>query len=552
MADLKSRIILASGIKMDRDYRNVLSYTEDEMVSLCESNKVAEASNYSFLRSNQNLYVDFSYETCLKANYVAFQNPDYSNKWFFAWIDEVNYRGDNNTEIVYTIDSWSTWFDYWTAKPCFIVREHVNNDAIGANLVPENLDTGECVQVGHMEEDTSLSDFSWVAIMSSWDVKKKKQFQGISIINGNIFGTKVYLVKTEPASNLENLMKFLFVTNADGHIDDVNDIFIIPSILVDESKITEVLFDYPDGSQGRVYEMPWSTAPAKIEVTTEKRYSFRGYTPKNNKCFIYPYNYLFVSNNSGNNNIYRYEDFYNDDDLCHFNVQVCFGIGASGRAVPRKYRGAGLNDDESLPLAKYPVCGWSVDSYTNWLTQNAINIPTQILSNVLGAGQNIISSSAPQTPAKTIIGQGQQNLASTSNIVGQVGSVATNVASSLGQFYSASLMPNIQGGGNTGDVNYAMKRNTFSIRHMQCKTEFIKIIDDYFSRFGYKLNTVETPNITGRQNFNYVEIGSSEEIGYGKVPAVHMQNINNACRTGVTIWHSHSNLGNYNVSNNIV
>ena len=31
------------------------------------------------------------------------------------------------------------------------------------------------------------------------------------------------------------------------------------------------------------------------------------------------------------------------------------------------------NIDESLPLAKYPVCAWSAAAYTNWLTQNAIN-----------------------------------------------------------------------------------------------------------------------------------------------------------------------------------
>lgn len=325
--------------------------------------------------------------------------------------------------------------------------------------------------------------------------------------------------------------------------------------LVDESKIQQVNFEVKTDSgteTGHVYTMPYSDSAVTFDFTTTKRDTFPGYTPKNNKCFVYPYNYLFVSNNSGNSNIYRYEDFTSDDDLCHFNIQLAFGIGASGRAVPRNYRGAGLNDDESLPLAKYPVCGWSADSYTNWLTQNAINIPTQILSNLLGSGQNIVSSTSPQTPAKTIISQQKQNISTATNVIGQVGSIATNVASTIGNFYSADLQANIEGGGNTGDLNYAMKRNTFTVRHMQCKTEFIKIIDDYFSRFGYKILSTETPNITGRENFNYVEIGSSEEIGYGEVPAIHMQNINNAARHGVTIWHSHANLGNFNVSNNIV
>lgn len=156
--DLKSRIILAKNIKMDRNYNNVLSYSEDEMLELCQTNKVVEADNYSFIRTNQTILCGFDYEICLQANYIAFQNPDYSNKWFFAWIDEVNYKGDNNTEIVYTVDSWSTWFDYWNAQTCFVIREHVDNDTIGANTVSEGLDTGEyiCSSIQSVNEMNEL------------------------------------------------------------------------------------------------------------------------------------------------------------------------------------------------------------------------------------------------------------------------------------------------------------------------------------------------------------------------------------------------------------
>ena len=70
--------------------------------------------------------------------------------------------------------------------------------------------------------------------------------------------------------------------------------------------------------------------------------------------------------------------------------------------------------------------------------------------------------------------------------------------------------------------------------------------------FGYAIKSLELPNITGRRYWNYIEIGSSEEIGYGEVPAKFMDTINNACRRGVTIWHNHANIGNYNLNNTIV
>lgn len=87
---------------------------------------------------------------------------------------------------------------------------------------------------------------------------------------------------------------------------------------------------------------------------------------------------------------------------------------------------------------------------------------------------------------------------------------------------------------------------------MRCKAEYLRIIDDYFTRFGYKINRVLTPNLTGRRNFNYVEIGKSEEIGYGDIPNNYMEQINNIFRKGVTIWHNNSNVGNYSVNNDII
>ena len=94
---MNSKIWLIKNIKMDRQYTNVLSYTEEQMLQLCQENLVAQADNYSFLRPTGSILAGFSYEQCLEANYIAFQNSDYSNKWFFAWVDDVIYKGDRNT-----------------------------------------------------------------------------------------------------------------------------------------------------------------------------------------------------------------------------------------------------------------------------------------------------------------------------------------------------------------------------------------------------------------------------------------------------------------------
>lgn len=520
-----SEVYLVKNIKMDRNYVNVLSYSESQMLELCKQNQVAHRSNFSFIRPQNSIFTDFSYEEALQSNYIAFQNPDYSNKWFFAFIDQVIYKGEKNVEITYKIDSWSTWFDYWEKRPCFISRQHVNDDTIGLHTVPENLDVGEVIEESETE-DISLSEYNYVAILSSWNPATKKQFSAITVYNKQVFGKQLFFIDASDLLNLVNLGLFILDTNADGHPDDIDSIFYVPSALISPSKLQ--LFEGNVGGQPySFYGISNTFDIESFDTTINKLTSFSDYTPKNNKCFCYPYNYLFVTNNIGNDNIYKYEDFYSDN--CIFRNELAISIGCSGHIVPLNYKKIPKNYDEALPLAKYPTCSWTTDAYTNWLTQQAVNIPTQIVGSAVNAGANI----------------------ATGNIVGGATSIANGILGQIGQFYSASLLPNITKGQNTADIVFSANRNTFTFRQLRAKTEYMKIIDDFFSRFGYKINRVETPNIVGRSNWNYVEIGQNECIGYGSVPTVFMNEINQACRNGVTIWHNHSNLGNYNLDNSI-
>lgn len=205
-----------------------------------------------------------------------------------------------------------------------------------------------------------------------------------------------------------------------------------------------------------------------------------------------------------------------------------------GRCIPHNYKGLPINFDESIPLGKFPTCSWSCDAYTNWLTEQAVNLPTRIVN----------------TGLNTLTGVG--GIKKLGDVVGGASSIANDVADLIGGFYKAQLMPNIEGGQNTADVMWSSNNNGIVYKGFRAKDEYIKIVDDYFSRFGYKINRVKVPNIVGRTYWNYVEIGGSEEIGFGSVPSSFMNQINGACRKGVTIWHSHENIGNFNLNNTIV
>lgn len=226
---MASQIILASNIHLDKSYTNVLSYSETNMLNLVNTNKVASATNYSFIRDRGTIQTGFTYSQAISSNYMAFQNPDYNNKWFFAFIDKVIYKGNYNTEIEYTVDSWSTWFSYWTKKNCFVVRHHVNDDTIGLNTVPENLDIGEVIQENETEDLSYTTYYDYAVVSSTYDIDAEEQYDGISVYNNQIYGTKLYFFPTNSLVDLGiNLGLFIKKTNSDGYPNDIQDIFIVP------------------------------------------------------------------------------------------------------------------------------------------------------------------------------------------------------------------------------------------------------------------------------------------------------------------------------------
>ena len=539
---LNSKIIVAKNIKMDRELKNVLDYTPQQLLNLMtdEDHLVASDNYYSFIRTEIDLIqTHFNYNQILNSNYIAFQNTDYSNKWFFAFIDEVIYKGDNNTEIRYTIDPFSTFNKDLTYENCYVVREHVNDDTIGANTVPENIDTGDMIIEDALQVQEFSANLYGVALEvdgmpddGSHDGDGVLKFHGATEINKLISGHGIILFR-----DTNYLADFLHRMNVENAIQFVHNMFIYPSMLFGDNDVVshDAWTTYKNQSNHFYWFVPnQSTSIKVIEIRQlTKNHSFTGYTPKNNKCFVYPYNYLLASNNVGGVNIYKYEDF--SDANCNFDVVGCLSVGGSWKLIPKNYKGISANYDESLPLAKYPTCGWATDGYTAWLTQNAAN-------EYASAATNIISGAV--TGGATGGGYGA--------LAGAGLSAISEVLGLKDTFDKAKLLPYTGVGSNTGDVNWAMGGNNFVFKKMRPKLEYLRIIDNYFSRVGYKINRLKTPNITGRRYFNYVEIASSDDVATGSIPNIYMDEINKAFRKGITIWHDHNLIGNYSVSNTIV
>ena len=537
-----SKIIICKNIKLDKSYKDVLNYTESQMLTLCQANAVGSASNYSFIRGERGyIKTSFSYNDALKCNYMAFQNTDYSNKWFFAFIDDVIYDNDGTARIRYTVDEFSTWFDYWNPEPCFVEREHVTNDAVGLHTLPEGLECGEYVINVTGDVETNLHTTELICIGVSW-LPDNTPFYTPNRVYGGVFSGMSYIL----FKFTESAAKFVRAYADLGKLENVINIFMIP--------ISIANVDYTDGwSSGdlgnqtginfRVLPNTAGVVTIRNDITLTSPSTLNGYTPRNNKLFCYPYNCLTITNNVGTQAEFRYEDFVNNTPI--FSLVGVPSPSCSVWLFPNNYKKS--NDvrggyNWGIPVAKYPMGSWNGDQYTNWMTQNGINI----------LGHRI------DAPTAHAIGGSLQALVG--GATRQYGSIFEGFGQMLGavqEQYRATMIPNTIGGQvNSGDVCYAYNKMSPTYYKMSIKEEYARIIDDWFSRFGYKINRVKLPNQIGRTYWNYVKIGAGENIGYStntdrSVPAASMEVINNIYRAGVTIWHNHANVGNYSLNNTI-
>lgn len=535
MATRTGKVILARDIRLDKQYKNILDYSESDMVTLVTNHAVATATNCSFLRQGANVIdMAVSYGNALKCNYMAFQNPDYSNKWFFAFIDEVEYVSDGTTRIHFTIDECATWFDYWTAQPCLVVREHVNNDAIGLNIVDEGLEFGEYVQ-NSVSIPVTMSGLGYM--LQATQHYNAGSTAPYATNLGGIYSNGVFFYCADVAELAIIINKY---DNA-GKGNAIVNVYLVPPYFVGNKNTHAITYDADNWWHGQ-------TTPQSFGWTVTKQTTLDGYTPRNKKLLCRPYNVLVMDNNNGSSNPVYYEEFSNAT-YATFTISGIPTVGGSIKCCPTDYKGrTGSNDQEGLVAGKYPTCGWTNDVYTNWLTQNAVNLQ---MGHVAQLGGGALGFALGAVGILT----GNANLAGTGGQM--VGSGLSSAFQEYATKYEHSIMPPTAGGNvNCGDIISAQDRNTFQFVKMTIKSVNAQRLDEWFDRFGYKVNRLKTPNQTGRPHWNFVQIAGGEDIGHStnqeiSVPMSAMDTINSVYRAGTTVWHHHDEIGDYTLNNQL-
>lgn len=550
-----SKVILAKNIKLDREHNFITDYTTNQMLTALRSQAhfVSEQSDLSFIRETREMDIKLPYGTVIQTNYLAFQNPDYSNKWFFAFIDNVEFVSPSTTRITFSVDELATWFDDWTPKSCFVVREHTNNDVAGNNLIPESFEMGEYVNNGSITELTNAGDIvPYIALITSYIPEyPSRTYQSQNLCGLPVPGVLVCFQYHEQLTNFLNKLA------ADGKSDSVSMVFTVNKGCTGYLTDTDNWYMFNSGTpvldENLYFVFKGKTSPFTHYNTISRPTTLNGYSPVNKKLLTYPFQALTITNNSGTSNVLCYE-YFSDPTACRINFDGVPSVGCSMLNYPENYKGITYNFREGVTGTKLPTLGWSKDAYTNWLTENAINRASAnvgMIGNIGGAIGGAVTA----------------GLATASLGLGMVGAIPAAISSGMSIAQSAmniasektkhSLVPtSVNGNVNNADVlacgkNYGTYAIPVSIQY-----QFAERIDKFFTRYGYATNMIKVPNQIGRTNWNYVEIAAGESVGVStgaiSVPADAMAVINAAYRKGVTIFHNIDNIGDFSLSNGII
>jgi hypothetical protein len=398
-----------------------------------------------------------------------------------------------------------TWYFNYTVKDSFVIREHVSNDAIGANLIEEGLEIGEYIAMGKSGTNI-LHDVKIVMGLAPQNSTETSTILAEGQVYNGIYSGLQYITYPQYGSSLIN--EDIMTLCAAGHGDRIIVIFLCPSNLIVDANTT-------------VEQTPNTTITPISRPST-----LDGYTPKNNKLFCYPYSYLYVSNNQGNSAVYKYEYMENLNNPA-FIITGDFSPSTTVYLFPLNYKGIVENWEEKLTLSNFPLCSWNNDVFANWLGQTRNERNLSLLSNVVKAGSGILSG----------------NFASSDE--GVMGVINQMARTSDMAVQPQQARGNVHGGGG----NFAVGIQDFTFIPMTIKAEYAKKADDFLSVFGYKVNAVKVPNINTRQSWNYVKTMNVNLIG--GIPFNDMSKIKSIYDNGITFWHG-DYVGDYSRNNSIL
>ncbi len=155
-------------VPWDNSYKHVVKFTDmDAQIAYFQS---AEQYSMSFnctfqtIELRMEIRADIPIDDVLelRSNYVTFSNYRYdvgnqtpkNKRHYYGFLHGVRYASFNSCFLDVELDVYQTFLFDFNLPPCFVKREHIVSDTLGANTVEESLDTGKLKVYGVYEKES--------------------------------------------------------------------------------------------------------------------------------------------------------------------------------------------------------------------------------------------------------------------------------------------------------------------------------------------------------------------------------------------------------------
>lgn len=561
--------------------------------------------NISYIRHHGGVIrLETSMSLLTNCNYLLFYNPiEYEDVGFYCFVDNITYINENTVEIAYTIDHMQTWMHYYQLNACYVEREHVSNDALGANRVNEGLDTGDyvCPAIEKIDEWDSVystedadviqnTTFVIIATQAPDGSQSSYQYNGIA--------SSAYITFAYSVSGLQDVLD-AFSAGVTQSLEPIISIGMFPSYF--KPNVTS-----PIVPKLSALQLDQSIGLGGFMAFNPQTMSYDSYVPINNKLYQYPYNFMVFESPDGSTVNLKYENFQNNNSH-QFVTTLAVVPDLETSCAPKNYEGnygANLNKNMHYALYSkgYPYCAVASDAFSAWWAQNRYSMPIAGAlvdsADAITSAMSTQSSEASEIQRQRVDRRGEMygnDAAGNTQAIGssQLGaalggimkSIGSNVTTPSGMLIvggkAASLAGNlaelnwsaagdvaydigmqlasIQGHkavpdtlvtkANNGGVNHYMEMDCYKIHYVKIRPEYARIIDNYFSCYGYAIHKVKVPNITSRTRWNYIKTKGctlkKNIAGDRFIPMEAERIISAVYDKGITFWHDPSHIHDY-------
>ena len=558
------------------------------------------------------LRVQASYSQVWNVNYMMFKNTPatelnsstvvrsgYEDKWWYAFVDKIDYINDNVVEIHYSIDVIQSYLFNVSFENTFVERMTPITDAVGDNMVDEGIPIGDYAygatgemwfrkfgtSVGHI----SLHQGMRPIVAATCNMDYEDSTDGVATTtqqsgNGIVMGCLMvdpYFYDVQGHPNPDKGCKAWLDAMPGEKYGAILGIVMMPEAF--RRGVSSNGTDSPIVSSNTMGHL--------ISANIAKPSTLGTYTPTNKKLLCYPYNSLMINSSDGTSQVFAYELMNKTLNYINFRLDYVYTFPLQGVLYP--------NDDYKMqtnslyqipymmPLPQLPTCTWSNDTFKAWAAMNtgytALSIAGSILDmatvvggalagGMLGNGTEVLAQGAGQIANSgtglipfgtegaadvpyTITGQTSSAFGNMSDVGRQVGGMRMvgdimNIGRSLINVHNAKILPDSFNGSSSNLASVVSEKFGYSYCQRCIREDYARQIDDYFTMFGYALKRIVALSLNElhhRTRFTYIKTANMDIGGF--IPSDDKELFCQIFNKGIRFWSDPTTVGNYTNAN---